>query len=44
MDPAVDGLTIYAQWIIADPDATDTGGLYGSKGVEIPLFLTSASL
>jgi cytochrome c peroxidase len=44
MDPAVDGLTIYAQWIIADPDATDTGGLYGSKGIEIPLFLTSASL
>ena len=44
MDPAVDGLTIYAQWIIADPAATATGGVYGSKGVEIPLFLTSASL
>ena len=44
MDPAIDGLTIYAQWFIADPDATATGGIYGSKGVSIPLFLTSASL
>ena len=44
LDPAIDGLTIYAQWFIADPDATATGGIYGSKGVSVPLFLTSASL
>jgi hypothetical protein len=31
------GLKFYVQWFIKDPAATATGGLYGSKGVEVEI-------
>lgn len=32
------GFTMYGQWFIQDAGAVATGGVYGSKGVEIELF------
>ena len=34
---ALQGFKIYAQWVTEDVDALSTGGLYGTKGVEIEI-------
>lgn len=35
-DPALQGLTVYAQWVVKDPMVP--GRIYTSKGIEIPFF------
>lgn len=37
LNSAVVGLKFYVQWFIRDPTALATGGVYGSKGVEVEI-------
>jgi hypothetical protein len=37
LNNAVIGLKFYVQWFIKDPAALATGGVYGSKGVEVEI-------